>query len=214
MNSLNEYYKVKSVCDHYNKNINLIVVTKSQEFDNYKAIIDAGHIHFGENKVQEASRKWSNLIIANDKINLHLLGKLQSNKIKEAFNIFTYFHSLADKKLANLFYQLESERKTKKKYFVQVNLASEDNKNGLSISSVFEFVNYCKFDLNLNILGLMCLPPFGVPAKPFFNQLKSLNDKLGLSQTSMGMSNDFEQALQCGSTYVRVGSAIFGKRFK
>jgi pyridoxal phosphate enzyme (YggS family) len=175
--------------------------------DRIKILLDHGHIHFAENRVQEAEMKWSNLNAKN--IQLHLIGGLQSNKAKQAFKIFHYIHSLDSEKLAKTFSSLEAINQKKIKYFIQVNVGDEPQKNGINIFHVSNFVNYCVNDLKLNILGLMCIPPASSNPEPYFLKLKELNYDNKLKELSMGMSDDFETALKYGSTFVRVGSSIF-----
>jgi len=193
-------------------NVNLIVVSKGQDINNIKMILNEGHLDFGENRVQEAILKWSNILAINKNINLHLLGKLQSNKAKEAFNLFNYIHSLDNEKLAKIFSDLEKSSLKKIKYFIQVNIGNEIQKSGIDISLVSKFVQFCQIDLKLNILGLMCIPPANEPPDSYFKKLYELNISNGLKELSMGMSDDFTIAIKFGATYVRVGSAIFGRR--
>lgn len=195
-----------------NPDVNLIAVTKGQDIEKIKAILDEGHLHFGENKVQEATLKWSDILNVNKDINLHLLGKLQSNKAKEAFNLFHYVHSLDSEKLAKIFSDLENNNSKKIKYFIQVNIGNENQKSGIDISLVFDFVRFCQNDLKLNILGLMCIPPADNFPDEHFLKLRELNKINNLKDLSMGMSGDFIKAIELGATYVRVGSAIFGRR--
>ena len=168
-----------------------------------------GHVDFGENRVQEASDKWSNLILLNNNIQLHLIGSLQSNKAKQAFNLFSYIHSLDSQKLAKIFSDLERSLEKKIKYFIQVNIAEEKQKSGVQINQLADFVNYCVKDLNLNVLGLMCIPPVNSDSEQFFRTLKELNIKNGLKDLSMGMSADYKLGIKYGSNFVRIGSAIF-----
>jgi pyridoxal phosphate enzyme (YggS family) len=212
MKSIQNFRNIKSQIKVLDPNVNLIVVTKGQDMSNIKGIIEEDHLHFGENKVQEAHLKWSDILTANKNINLHLLGKLQSNKAKEAFNLFNYIHSLDNEKLAKIFSNLEKNSQKKIKYFIQVNVGNESQKNGINISSVSNFVDFCQKDLKLNILGLMCIPPANDPPERYFVKLKELNEHNNLKDLSMGMSNDFKIAIKLGATYVRVGTAIFGKR--
>lgn len=195
-----------------NPDVNLIAVTKGQDIEKIKAILDEGHLHFGENKVQEATLKWPDILNVNKDINLHLLGKLQSNKAKEAFNLFHYVHSLDSEKLAKIFSNLENNNAKKIKYFIQVNIGNENQKSGIDISLVYDFVRFCKNDLKLNILGLMCIPPANNSPDEYFLKLRELNKNNNLKDLSMGMSGDFIRAIELGATYVRVGTAIFGKR--
>jgi pyridoxal phosphate enzyme (YggS family) len=207
MHVLENYQKIINSITSISSNANLVVVCKNQTIDRIRILLDHGHIHFAENRVQEAETKWSNLMDKN--IQLHLIGGLQSNKAKQAFEIFNYIHSLDSEKLAKTFSSLESVNQKKIKYFIQVNIGSEPQKNGLNISQVSDFVNYCVNDLKLNILGLMCIPPVSQNSESYFLKLKQLNISNNLKELSMGMSNDFETAIKCGSTFVRVGSFIF-----
>ena len=193
----------------YPRKIDLIVVTKSQPLNKINLLLKENHLHFGENRVQEATLKWKDLIINYPQLKLHLIGKLQSNKAQEAFEIFHYIHSLDNEKLANILSKLESNSLKKIKYFIQVNIANESQKNGIAIDKVNQFVKYCINDLNLNIIGLMCIPPAeGDPTQHFIN-LAELARKNNLKELSMGMSNDYECAINNGATFVRVGSKIF-----
>jgi pyridoxal phosphate enzyme (YggS family) len=207
MRVLENYQKIINSIRSISSNANLVVVCKNQTIDRIRILLDHGHVHFAENRVQEAEAKWSNLSDKN--IQLHLIGGLQSNKAKQAFQIFNYIHSLDSEKLAKTFSSLESVNQKKIKYFIQVNIGSEPQKNGLNISQVPNFVNYCVNDLKLNILGLMCIPPVSQNPESYFLKLKQLNISHKLKELSMGMSNDFETAIKCGSTFVRVGSSIF-----
>jgi len=209
MSILENYINIKKDVETFNNGTNLIVVTKGQNFSTIKPIIDHGHLDFGENRVQEATLKWSEYIKVNKKINLHLIGKLQSNKAKDAIKIFNFIHSLDNEKLAKTLAILEQKNDKKIKYFVQVNIGSEKNKSGIDIANVNDFVKYCLEDLKLNILGLMCIPPINKDSSEYFLNLKALNDNLNLNNLSMGMSNDFRIAIRCGSNFIRVGSAIF-----
>ena len=207
MRVLENYQKIINSITSISSNANLVVVCKNQTIDKISILLDHGHVHFAENRVQEAEAKWSNLKDKN--IQLHLIGGLQSNKAKQAFQIFNYIHSLDSEKLAKTFSSLESVNQKKIKYFIQVNIGSETQKNGLNISQVPNFVNYCVNDLKLNILGLMCIPPVSQNPESYFLKLKEINKSNKLKELSMGMSNDFETAIKCGSTFVRVGSSIF-----
>lgn len=207
MRVLENYQKIINNIRSISSNANLVVVCKNQTIDRIRILLDHGHVHFAENRVQEAEAKWSNLPDKN--IQLHLIGGLQSNKAKQAFQIFNYIHSLDSEKLAKTFSSLESVSQKRIKYFIQVNIGREPQKNGVNISQVPNFVNYCVNDLKLNILGLMCIPPLSQNPETHFLKLKELNTSNKLKELSMGMSNDFETAIKCGSTFVRVGSSIF-----
>ena len=207
MNVLENYQKIINNVRSISSNANLVVVCKNQKMDRIKILLDHGHVHFAENRVQEAEMKWSGLNLKN--IQLHLIGGLQSNKAKQAFKLFNYIHSLDSEKLAKTFSSLEATNHKKIKYFIQVNIGDELQKNGINISQVSDFVNYCVNDLKLNIYGLMCIPPVSESPESYFLKLKELNINNNLKDLSMGMSNDFETAIKCGSTFVRVGSSIF-----
>jgi pyridoxal phosphate enzyme (YggS family) len=212
MNIIENYTNIKAEVSFLNPKTKLVIVTKNQNIENINKLIEMGHLDFGENKVQEAIFKWTDIINNNKNINLHLIGGLQSNKAKDAFKIFNYIHSLDSEKLARIFSDLEKNNEKKIKYFIQVNIANESQKNGINVSLVFDFVEYCRKDLKLNILGLMCIPPVNSSPEAYFLKLKKLNDDTYLKDLSMGMSDDFDIAIKLGSTFVRVGTAIFGKR--
>ena len=209
MNSLDNYKAIKEEIFNLNPISNIIVVTKNRTFDTILPIIKSGHLHFGENKVQEAKEKWNVFLVNNRNIQLHLIGKLQSNKAKDAFVLFDFIHTLDNEKLAKKFSDLEFNSKRKIKYFIQINIGDEIQKNGINQSSVTEFVNFCKSDLKLNVIGLMCIPPMNLDPRPFFEQMQKLKINNNISELSMGMSSDYKEALHYGSTYLRIGSAIF-----
>jgi pyridoxal phosphate enzyme (YggS family) len=209
MNCLENFKAIKEEIFKLNAISNVIVVTKNRSFDSILPIIKNGHLHFGENKVQEAKEKWSTFLVNNRNIQLHLIGKLQSNKAKDAFVLFDFIHTLDNEKLAKKFADLEFNSKRKIKYFIQINIGDENQKNGINQSFVREFVNFCKSDLKLNIVGLMCIPPMNLDPRPFFELMQKLKINNNLSELSMGMSSDYKEALHYGSTYLRIGSAIF-----
>ena len=209
---LNNYIKILDSVKFLSKKIKIIVVTKNQDINKINLILSKEHEHFGENRVQEASLKWKNLISNNPKLKLHLIGKLQSNKTKDAFEIFHYIHTLDNEKLAQIFSKLENNSAKKIKYFIQVNIANEPQKNGISVNKIDQFIKYCINDLKLNIIGLMCIPPIKDNPKLYFKKLAELAKVNNLAELSMGMSNDYIDAIECGSTFVRIGSAIFGQR--
>ena len=200
-----------STDDNLSKIPNIIAVSKTFKIEHIKPLIDYGHIHYGENKVQEAQEKWT-LVKENYKnIKLHLIGRLQSNKVKLALKLFDYIHSLDSKKLADkISYQLK-EQNLNTKLFIQVNIGDEDQKSGIPKNEILDFYNYCK-SINLNILGLMCIPPIDKDSKYYFKEMNILNKKLDLKELSMGMSSDYLNAIENNSTYIRVGSSIFGQR--
>ena len=209
MNCFDNFKAIKEEIFNLNPISNIIVVTKNRTFDTILPIIKSGHLHFGENKVQEAKEKWSAFLENNKNIKLHLIGKLQSNKAKDAFALFDFIHTLDNEKLAKKFSDLEFNSKRKIKYFIQINIGDEIQKNGINQSSVTEFVNFCKSDLKLNVIGLMCIPPMNLDPRPFFEQMQKLKINNNVSELSMGMSSDYKEALHYGSTYLRIGSAIF-----
>jgi PLP dependent protein len=208
MSITSNYNYILNSVQSLSKETKLIVVTKNQQINNINLLINLNHFHFGENKVQEASLKWKNLI-SNSNLRLHLIGKLQSNKAKDAFEIFHYIHTLDNEKLAKIFANLEGSSKKKIKYFIQVNVANEPQKNGISIDKVHQFIKYCINDLKLNIIGLMCIPPAEGDPTQYFISLAELAKVNKLKELSMGMSNDYECAINNGATFVRVGSKIF-----
>jgi pyridoxal phosphate enzyme (YggS family) len=210
MSVIEKYNYISTLLNSSSKKTKLIVVTKNQDIDKINTIIKQGHRDFGENRVQEAVIKWKNLLLNHEDLNLHLIGKLQSNKANEAFNIFKYIHTLDNEKLAKLFNQFETNGKRKIKYFIQVNIGNEIQKNGISDSSLKEFAKFCKFDLKLDIIGLMCIPPVSADPSFYFQALSKLAQDNNLKELSMGMSNDYILAIKNGSTFVRIGSGIFG----
>ena len=210
MNELNNYNKVKQIIeDNQLQKTELIVVTKNQSLQKITDIINSGHLHFGENRIQEAERKWKELMKNNKNIQLHLIGKLQTNKVKNAVKLFDYIHSLDNEKLA---YKLDQEEKKigkKIKYFIQVNFDNEKQKSGIEPDSVLKLLNYCTSILKLKIIGLMCIPPLYKDSEIYFKQLSDLAKSCSLKELSMGMSNDYIGAIKNGSTFVRIGSSIF-----
>ena len=209
MNVVKNYNYILDSLKLYPRKIDLIVVTKSQPLNKINLLIKENHFHFGENRVQEATLKWKDLIINYPQLKLHLIGKLQSNKAQQAFEIFHYIHSLDNEKLANIFSKLESNSLKKIKYFIQVNIANESQKNGISIDIVTQFVKYCINDLNLNVIGLMCIPSVEGDPTQYFKNLAKFAKINNLSELSMGMSNDYECAIKNGATFIRIGSKIF-----
>jgi len=212
MNILENYKKIISDFNQLNKNVTLIAVSKTFSINFIKPLIDFGHKHYGENKVQEAINKWSETIQNVPDIKIHMVGKLQTNKVKDAVRVFSYIHSLDNEKLA---YKLALEEKNiskNLKYFIQVNLGDEPQKSGIFIKDLDSFIDYCINHLKLNIVGLMCIPPFDKNPKKYFLKLKELSITNKLIELSMGMSNDYKIAINCGATFVRIGSLIFGSR--
>ena len=209
MNSLDNFKVIKEKVYKLQSKSNLIIVTKNRSFETILPIIQSGHLHFGENKVQEAKEKWSTFLNDNKNVKLHLIGKLQSNKAKDAFALFDFIHTLDSEKLAKIFSDLEKSSKKNLKYFIQVNIGNEAQKNGIDESLLADFINFCKKDLSLNVIGLMCIPPVNLDPLPFFKKMQKLQIDNNLAELSMGMSSDYKEALDCGSTYLRIGSAIF-----
>ena len=176
-------------------------------------LIENGQIHFGENKVQEAIDKWSDIKKLNKNLKLHMIGKLQTNKVKYVVPLFDYIHSLDNIKLAEKIASEQMKKNRNLKIFIQVNIGNEPQKAGLNISDLKNFYEKCTQELNLNIIGLMCLPPQSGSAKNYFNEMVELKKIINVRDLSMGMSNDFLEAIDCGTTYIRIGSKIFGDRF-
>ena len=206
--------KVKEILDkkQLKTNPQIIAVTKTFPLSQITPLLEVGHIHFGENKVQEAEDKWLQLKNEYKNLQLHMLGKLQTNKAKKAVNLFNYIHSLDNAKLASKISQFEKELNKKIKLFIQVNIAEEYQKTGVVLNDLNTFYKYCTQDLSLNIIGLMCLPPVGSQSQEYFQILKKNSEKLNLKNLSMGMSTDYDDAILYGSTHIRIGTAIFGKR--
>ena len=193
--------------------VNIIAVSKTFSIEHIKPLIDHGHQHFGENKVQEASAKWSNIKKEKKTLKLHMIGKLQTNKAKDAVKLFDYIHSLDSQKLADALAKHQISFKKKLNYFIQVNIGNEIQKSGIPVRELDPFYNYCKNEINLNIQGLMVIPPNDNNPKKYFKSLNELNKSLALQDLSMGMSADYIEAVKHGATFIRVGSSIFGERF-
>ena len=189
----------------------IIAVSKTFKIDHILPLIEHGHLDFGENKVQEAVEKWVDIKKHNKKINLHLIGKLQTNKVKFALKIFNFIHSLDSEKLAKKIADEQIKLNVKPKIFIQINLGEESQKSGINKEHLEDFYNFSK-NLGLDIVGTMCIPPFDEDSSKFFSQMNNLNQKVGLQELSMGMSSDYLNAVKFGSTYLRIGSNIFGKR--
>ena len=189
----------------------IIAVSKTFKIDHISPLIDHGHIHFGENKVQEAVDKWTTIKQKKNKLKLHLIGKLQTNKVKFAVKLFDYIHSLDNEKLAKKISEYQIKENRNLKLFIQINIGDENQKSGIDERNLENFYNYCK-DLGLNIVGLMCIPPFNKDSEKYFNKMEKLKNNLALKELSMGMSSDYLSALNYGATYLRIGSSIFGSR--
>ena len=194
-----------------NKVPKIIAVSKTFGMDKISPLIDHGHLDFGENKVQEAIEKWSDVKSNNANIKLHLIGGLQTNKVKLAVRLFDFIHSVDSEKLAQKISNEQQKQKKELKLFIQVNIGDEQQKSGVDKASVSNLYSYCK-SLNLNVVGLMCIPPFEKPSEKFFKEMSILNKNLNLKELSMGMSSDYLDAIKNSATYVRIGSNIFGQR--
>ena len=189
----------------------IIAISKTFSLDKIMPLINHGHYHYGENKVQEALDKWNEIKVEKPELKLHLVGKLQTNKVKFAVKLFDFIHSVDSKKLAKKIHDEQINQNRKVKVFIQVNIGNEEQKSGVLKNNLNDFYNYCK-DLNLDVIGLMCIPPFNSDPNPFFQELNHLNKNLNLQELSMGMSSDYLKAVENYSTYLRIGSAIFGER--
>ena len=194
------------------KNVKLVAVTKTFPISHILPVINEGHTDFGENKVQEAIEKWTSIKQDFSKINLHLIGKLQTNKVKFVLPLFDYIHSLDNLKLASKIAEEQIKKNFKPKIFIQVNIGEETQKGGIEISNVENFYKRCVEEFKLNIIGLMSIPPFEKDPKPYFIKMRQLSENLDLRDISMGMSDDYMEAINQGSTFIRVGSKIFGSR--
>ena len=193
-------------------NLKIIAVSKTFPMSEINPLIENGHIHFGENKVQEAVDKWTNIKKSNEHLKLHMIGKLQTNKVKYVVSLFDYIHSLDSIRLAEKI-SIEQKKSNKNlKIFIQLNIGKEVQKGGLDTSDLKDFYKKCTQELNLNIVGLMCIPPQHGYIKTYFNEMAALNKIINLNDLSMGMSKDYLDAIACGATYIRIGSNIFGNR--
>ena len=194
------------------KAVNIIAVSKTFPMEHIQPLISHGHLHYGENKVQEASVKWLEQKKHNQNLKLHMVGKLQSNKAKDAVKIFDYIHSLDNQKLADALSKHQKNLNKNIEYFIQVNIGNEIQKSGIPVSELDPFYNYCVNEINLKIIGLMSIPPNDNSSDKYFESLNGLNKSLALENLSMGMSADYVSAIKNGSTFVRIGSSIFGPR--
>ena len=197
--------------DTITKSPKIIAVSKTHPIDSILPLINHGHLDFGENKVQEAIDKWSDIKNKKNSIKLHLIGRLQTNKVKFALKIFDYIHSLDSEKLANKISDEQIKQGKKPKIFIQVNIGNEDQKSGINKERLDDFYKFCK-DLNLDIIGTMCIPPNNGNTEKFFFEMSKVNQELNFKELSMGMSGDYLEAIKNSATYVRVGSKIFGNR--
>ena len=190
----------------------IIAVSKTFKIDKILPLIDYGHIDFGENKIQEAVDKWTDIKSNNLNIKLHMIGKLQTNKVKNAVKLFDYIHSVDNEKLAKKIADEQEKIKKKVKIFIQINIGNEKQKSGIKKNELGDLISYCK-KINLDVVGLMCLPPADIDSSFYFNEMNLLNTGFGLSELSMGMSSDYIEASKNFASYLRIGSSIFGKRF-
>ena len=189
----------------------IIAVSKTFKLDHINPLIDHGHIDFGENKVQEAVEKWTDIKKEKSELKIHLVGRLQTNKVKFALKVFDYIHSLDSKKLAVKISEEQAKHKIKPKIFIQINIGDESQKGGIRVNELEEFYNYC-MELDLEIIGTMCLPPISDEPEKYFSRMNYLNKKLNFKESSMGMSSDYLEAIQYNATYLRIGTSIFGER--
>jgi PLP dependent protein len=211
MNSLiNNFEQVKTLIN--NNKVNIIAVSKTFQYEHIKPLVDFGHRHFGENKVQEAQNKWFKIKQEIKDIKLHMIGKLQSNKAKEAINLFEFIHSLDNPKLAILLSKFENSLNKRRNYFIQVNIGREKQKGGIMIDQLDQFYDFCTKELNLNVIGLMAIPPNDGNESIYFKNLMDLKNNLGLRELSIGMSGDYMEAIRHEATFIRIGSSIFGNR--
>ena len=210
--SVNNLISIKKEIQLKNNNTEIIAVSKTFPIQNIYPLINHGHLHYGENKVQEALEKWTNIKNDFTKIKLHLIGKLQTNKVKYAIPLFDYIHSLDNIRLAEKISSEQEKKKFKPKIFVQVNIGNEIQKNGINLENLNDFIYNCINKLNLNIIGLMCIPPVNINSKDFFSKMSILKKENQLKELSMGMSNDYLDAIDFDASFVRIGSKIFGER--
>ena len=209
-NPIDNLISIQKEIQQINPNTKVIAVTKTFKMDVIKPLIDHGHNHYGENKVQEAQEKWTDY--KKENVRLHLIGKLQTNKVKFCLPLFDYIHSLDSIKLADKIANEQIKKNFKPKIFIQINVGDEDQKSGFEINDFQSSYSKLKNDFDLNIIGLMCIPPNNLPSEPFFKKMKEISTDIGLKELSMGMSNDYVSAVKNSSTYIRVGSKIFGER--
>jgi len=210
--SINNLLKVKNKLDNINSEIKIIAVSKTFSSSTIIPLIEFGHLHFGENKVQEAVNKWPELILKNKDLKLHMIGKLQSNKVKDAVKLFDYIHSVDSIKLAKKISEEQKKINKNIKIFIQINIGNEIQKNGLRPEELKKFYSQCVNEFNLNIIGLMCIPPQTGNMSNYFNKMLELKNSIALKDLSMGMSNDYLEAANYGASFLRIGSKIFGER--
>ncbi len=211
-NSKDNLISIKNEIQEINPNSQLIVVTKTFKMDKIEPLIEFGHMHYGENKVQEALEKWESFKAERKEIKLHLIGKLQTNKVKFCLPLFDYIHSLDSIKLAEKIANEQIKKNFRPKVFIQVNIGDEMQKNGINQDEILKFYSNIKKNFDLDVIGLMCIPPFVKDTTPFFIKMKSFAETLNVKHLSMGMSGDYIEALKCSATFIRVGSKIMGNR--
>ena len=211
---IDRFKKIKSNIDNLvkSKTINIVAISKTFSIEHIKPLLNIGHDHFGENKVQEAISKWKEIKKNDSNLKLHMVGKLQSNKSKKAVELFDFIHSLDNKKLADSLSKAELETKRNIKYFIQVNIGNEDQKSGISLNDLNDFFSYCTKEKKLNVIGLMCIPPNDNNEEKYFEIMNEKNKLLNLKNLSMGMSSDYLKAIKYHANFLRIGSGIFGER--
>ncbi len=214
MTVVNNFIKIKKEIELISDKTDIIAVSKNFSLDKIAPLIDFGHLHFGENRVNEAIDKWAEVLKTNVSLKIHLVGRLQSNKVKDVFKVFSYIHSLDNIKLAEKLANEEMLQKKKIKYFIQLNLANEPQKSGILFNAFDAFYSKCTKDLKLDVIGLMCIPPVHSNPENYFKKLNEISIQYNLNHLSMGMSSDYMQAIKYGSTFIRVGTGIFGPRVK
>lgn len=211
---VNNFIKIKKEIELISDKTDIIAVSKNFSLDKIRPLIDFGHLHFGENRVNEATDKWAEVLKTNTSLKIHLVGRLQSNKVKDVFKVFSYIHSLDNITLAEKLANEEILQKKKIKYFIQLNLANEPQKSGILFNDFDAFYSKCTKDLKLDVIGLMCIPPVHSNPETYFKKLNEISIQYNLNHLSMGMSSDYMQAIKYGSTFIRVGTGIFGPRVK
>ncbi len=211
---VDRFKKIKSNINSLDnsKTINIVAISKTFSIEHIKPLLNIGHDHFGENKVQEAMSKWKEIKKNDNNLKLHMVGKLQSNKSKKAVELFDFIHSLDNKKLADSLSKAESDAKKNLKYFIQVNIGNEDQKSGISLNDLNDFFSYCTKEKKLNVIGLMCIPPNDNNEEKYFKIMSEKNKLLNLKNLSMGMSSDYLKAAKYHANFLRIGSGIFGER--
>ncbi len=211
---IERFNKIKANIDEIKpkKKIKIVAVSKTFDLNHIKPLIDHGHDHFGENKVQEALAKWKQIKILKPNLKLHMVGKLQSNKAKSAVEIFDYIHSLDSQKLADILSNTQKNKNKSLKYFIQVNIGNELQKSGISVSELDSFYTYCTQEIKIDVVGLMVIPPNDGQTAKYFKSTEEINNSFALNELSMGMSADYLDAIKYNATFVRIGSSIFGSR--